>query len=168
MAENSSEWQARFEPAVTSYFAAMVRQVFRRLGSGDGIGELSYRRREKVEVNSALIRQIVQDCRREKLRIAFVVFSAYLKSGQSGWRERFLRETFEEEGVSFLDTRAYLTRMAEKESRPVTDYVLDDGHLNAEGNALVARQLAEFLERAYGIGPDRWNPLQSDSRTVVR
>jgi hypothetical protein len=145
MVAGSPEWQARFEPGVRSYAWEMLRRSWHRWRDAGDPWESVARREEKLAVNGAILDRLIREARESGSDILFVIFSANLGQGPPGWREAFLERELGARQVPFIDTRVLLEGEERGRSRPVESYILDDGHLNAAGNRVVAGAIARLL-----------------------
>ena len=63
------------------------------------------------------------------------------------WREVFLKDTLDELGIQYFDTKTYLLDLLAARGGTVGDYWDDQhGHPNREGNLAFAEGIAAWLE----------------------
>jgi hypothetical protein len=147
MEEESASWQGRFEPRIRSYLGAALFRLADRLTRPPGPAESRYRRAEKQAVNKAILGRMVGECRDRGIEPLFVIFSASMATGETGWREELLSRHLDQLQVPRLDTGPLLREEARKRGTDISAFILDDGHLNPEGNAVVAAAVAGLLAR---------------------
>jgi len=141
-------------PAIRSFLTALIGRSWRLRGGGRTEVENAYRREEKEDLNRALLAAAVDEARRYDLPLIFVLFYGKVEMRYEGWREQFLRGEMERLGVPYLDTKAVLQEAADESSRRIGElYRPSGGHLNEEGNRVVAEALAELLRRELSVPP---------------
>ncbi|MFT7670190.1 MAG: hypothetical protein ACI8X5_002897 [Planctomycetota bacterium] len=142
---DAESWRTNNPPTIRSYLLAMAIQRWRRLAAGGNVMELDYRREEKQQVNRAIIAGFIDEARAHDLRLLFVILPTSKNVERTGWRTEFLRETFKEFKVPFVDGGKALRADMRKTSRKSELYFLPDNHPNEMGNGVFADAIAERI-----------------------
>lgn len=152
---NPEQWLSNNPPQTKSYLLAFIVRKLRILNAkGDWI-EMPYRQIEKKQINARIIKEIVKETHSHNLPLLFVIFYCQDElTGKTGWREVFLKEELEHYGVPYIDTRQILVQAAQQESADTSKYYFPpgtygEGHLNEQGNTIIAKALAEYFLRYY-------------------
>jgi hypothetical protein len=152
---DTEAWAARHPPQIQSFLAARLVQLYRAYAADGDRYESSYRREEKRAVCALLFERIERFVRERGRPLLFVLFDPHQRIERPGWRERFCRETFERLDVPWVDACAVLQREADVRGVPVVSFFRKDNHPNAEGNDLIAREIAAKLVELGWVGAAR-------------
>lgn len=156
---DSAAWYREHPPEIRSYLlAALIR--WRRLSEAVYETEISYRRAEKTAINAAILEAVARVVAEHDHPFVAVLLYPPWELGFEGWRERFLKERLGRLGVPYLDTKPLLL---ERSDRPADElyHPPSNFHLNAEGNRIVARAIADWL--AGTGGADRIGGMEPPS-----
>ena len=146
------EWLNQNPPEIRSFSLALVRRRIDRLRGLGGGPEADCRRTQKRQIAQRLIQRMINEAAAVGTELVFLPIFGVPHLSRTSWREDFLRSTFDEEGATYLDTKAVFIQAGRAESGGVGDfyYPPPNGHFNNRGNALVAETLFEHLAGIYG------------------
>ena len=132
-----------------SYAVALLRSVAELAATGFDRSEVNCNAAEKRAVNAYLIDAIITEAklRGHVLRwILFDSFAAFYKP--ANWRYDFMKESLDRRGQIYLDTLNVLSCAAQKANTPPeTFFIRVGGHLETDGNRVIARALAAMVAR---------------------
>jgi hypothetical protein len=141
-------------PPVFSYLLRVARTVLYRAvlprSISGALQDEPRKRREKIELTAAILREAIAELRRTDVEFLFVVFVGNWQTETSvveddDWRLDAILAVLDQEGVRYLNAKTILRRDMRKTGRPVADYFLADGHYNEYANRVVAAELKGVL-----------------------
>jgi hypothetical protein len=101
------------------------------------------------QVNEKIISKTIQDLRYDSDDFFVLVFHA-LYNDEDDWRNVFLRDLLEREGVQYIWSRDLVDRDTTFKEYHLRDYELSDGHPTTHFNNLIAEEIKKFvLDTAY-------------------
>jgi len=151
--DTPSDWLDQHPPEITSYLHAFVLHRYRIYRSQDWL-DVNYRREEQRELCELLIRELVRIPRAMGREPLFVVFYSPPEFDRTGWREKLLCEELSSHNARVIDTKPILLSSADRESVEIMEYYFaSNWHLNARGNAIVARAVADALTNWVDLTP---------------
>jgi len=137
--------------------------MFTTYQNGNGLGEGqrlpvgSQMSQEQIEAEFSRVqrwalsdlRRIVELARDSGAKVVVQTYPLYRKSGLERWPDPLLRSVAKEEGVALSDTSIFFREFLKGKDREEFYFkagrAFQDDHLNAKGNALVARLMVEKL-----------------------
>jgi len=144
--EDLDTWREQDPIEIRSYLLAfLTRNARQRLQAPSA---RLYRRGEKEGVNRALVAQIVRETHDAGQPLLFVAIPEVGRTDGEDWRYDFLAATFEELRAPWVDVRAAFGEERQKTGTASADFYGKDRHLNPAGNAIVAREIAEWFREA--------------------
>lgn len=133
----------KYPLGIRSYFGATLVRIVRYLGAG-GVSEYStYKKTPKEQINSKIIEQIVDETRKEKLNVLFVVF---VQAIGGGWRKIFLIDEINRWGLPYIDTETVLLQAMPSSGNFQRLYYDETGHHNTLANSIIADAIANRFE----------------------
>jgi hypothetical protein len=99
-------------PQIRSYLLRFTRIALGRSALAEAVPSLRWDMRivEKKSIGRALIERIASRCRKRGIPLCFVIFYGEGALGGVSWQETFLRETFQELGLCYIDTKPVLRK----------------------------------------------------------
>ena len=147
------EWFESHPPSIRSFGASFLAQWNRKRAAEGQWTESRYRRDTKMAVNEKILDLARAAAAERDVPILFVMFVPKSRLGNPGWRERFLARFMGERNQPWIDTSVVLLEAARRSGKDARDFYGDDGHPNAEGNAILARAIAGRFAKGFGTGP---------------
>ncbi len=130
---------------ISSFLGAFVARKLRRFHSEDSM-EQSYGRDEKEKINHVILKELVGECQEKQIPLFFVLFATKEEMAYEGWREKFLKAEVRRAGADYIDGKKILIHQARLQSKNPQDYFLSEGHLTADGNAIIANAVVKHLQ----------------------
>jgi hypothetical protein len=113
--------------------------------------------KEIKEVNEKIIVKTIQDLRKDGDDFFVLVFQA-MYHVENDWRNMYIREILEKEGVPYIWTKDLADRDTTFKKYVLGDYQLDDGHPTTHFNQLIAGEIKKYvLDSAYRIEASKRN-----------
>lgn len=104
------------------------------------------KRRHKILLNKHIVLKIIEELRARKLEYMFLIFHPKDRPDADTWRDVFLRDLLNANQVPFLTTREIVKGDSMQTHRNVSEYYIPgDGHPTARQNALVAKELKNYI-----------------------
>ncbi|MCH9671943.1 MAG: hypothetical protein K0U93_10900 [Gammaproteobacteria bacterium] len=104
------------------------------------------RRERSKKLNRRILRGFVDEAKRRDVDLKFVLFVPREDFARDDWREVALKGWFEELGVSYFDTKAFVQSHLDRTGEKLNDfYIVNNGHPNEKGNQLIAEGIAAWL-----------------------
>ena len=139
-----SEWVRDHGVHIWSYLYSFVDMRI-RLHQPGNLREASGKQKTKEKINSLLLKDLVDYCHAHDLPLKFVLFYDPEELTETGWREEFLRDQLRQLHADYVDTKPLLIERARQKGVDIWSFYRADHHLNARGNQIVARSVAEAL-----------------------
>ena len=100
----------------------------------------------KIELNRMILERVLSDLRARNVPFVVLVFHPHLKrkpmDGPGTWRDAFLRDFLEQQGVPYIWSKSVILRDAEGSGRkPAAYFFPGNNHPNGLGNRLIAREI---------------------------
>lgn len=133
-----------------SYLLRLILLRVRMLGAEAWVDRmLGYDQRQefKLRLNRRILEALKERAVASGIRLHVVLFYVQNDMYEVNWREVFLKDTLEELGIQYFDTKTYLLNLVAARGGAVGDYWDDQhGHPNREGNLAFAEGIAAWLE----------------------
>jgi hypothetical protein len=101
------------------------------------------------QVNEKIISNTIRDLRNDKDEFFVMVFNA-LYNDEGDWRNAFIRDVLEKEGVQYIWSRDLVDRDTTFQEYHLRNYELADGHPTTHFNRLMAEEIKKFvMDTAY-------------------
>lgn len=142
------QWVAENPPAISSYGWALISRRVKLLHAGNAL-EINDRREDKRELNSLILRQMIEENRVRDEKLLFVLFYNREEMAYEGWREKFMKEQMKETRANFIDSKRVLLKKAGELRKPMAAFYEPGGCLNELGNEAVVEAIAERLKFDY-------------------
>jgi hypothetical protein len=160
LSRDHRDWLDRYPPKERVYVLCAVRGVMNRLlNTRWGLeyffdlnpAERTKARSAKQEIVTGLVRAIKAKAAERNLPLTFVLFPHPHHLIHDGWRERFLSDLLTKEGINFLYLKdALLEHIQDNNLLWWKDVYQLRAHPTGAENAIMAQQIANFLETKYG------------------
>jgi hypothetical protein len=133
-----------------SYLLRLILLRVRMLGAEALVDRmLGYDQRQelKLRLNRRILEALKDRAVASGIRLYVVLFYVESDMYEENWREVFLKDTLNEIGIPYFDTKTYLLDLIAVRGGAVGDYWSDQhGHPNRDGNLAFAQGIAAWLE----------------------
>jgi len=138
-------WYAEHPPQIISYALGFLLQRTRLLLAGGAWLDVGVHPAAAKRITGRLLDAATRATAERHVPLVLVVFYGPRELHPVGWREQFLADECRRLDLACVDTKATFLDAARARNEDATVFYLPDGHLNAEGNAVVAAELARVL-----------------------
>ena len=138
-------WYAEHPPQIISYALGFLLQRTRLLLAGGAWLDVGVHPAAAKRITGRLLDAATRATAERHVPLVLVVFYGPRELHPVGWREQFLADECRRLDRACVDTKATFLDAARARNEDATVFYLPDGHLNAEGNAVVAAELARVL-----------------------
>ncbi len=104
----------------------------------------------KKKLNRLILERVIRDFRTRNLSFVFLVFQPHLKhkplSGPGTWREKFLKDFLEHQGVPYIWAKSVIRKDAARNKRRLSEYFFaGDNHPTELCNRLIADEIKSVV-----------------------
>jgi len=138
-------WYAEHPPQIISYALGFLLQRTRLLLAGGAWFDVRVHPVAAEHITGRLLDAVTRATAERHVPLVVVIFYGPRELHAVGWREQFLADECRRLDLACVDTKATLLGAARARYMDATVFYLPDGHLNAEGNAIVAAEIARVL-----------------------
>mgnify|MGYP003576692882 CR=1 FL=1 len=135
---------------INSYLLRFVLIRLRMLGAEALVDRmLGYDQRQelKLQLNRRILEALKERAVASGIQLYVVLFYVENDMYEVDWREVFLKDTLNDLGIQYFDTKTHLLNLLALKGGEVGDYWSDEhGHPNRDGNRVFARGIADWLE----------------------
>lgn len=146
IASSPERWLGSNPPSIRSYFLAFLRRRWQQRGARNEL-EVAYRREDKEKLNRQILDLVRSEANSRQLPLLVVLFYNQVELDYVGWRETFLKQYLDQQGMAYIDSKEILLQAIAQTHREAKQWYDVEGHLNAGGNELVGKAIAENLRK---------------------
>jgi len=134
--------QMDLDPHIASYLHRLYLHTGRPYRPREEWLEGDRQRARKKEINAAILHQMIQELRENKIEPLFVILEPMETVNHGDWRGYFLLETLRAEKADYLIASALILQ----DGKALQDYYLPDDHPSAYQLQVIAQKLAHWIE----------------------
>lgn len=132
-----------------SILLARINRIIYSMKQNVGDDQDNCRRPEKEDIATTIVENIVNIAKAYDINIVFLLFyrQEYLQDEPVTWKELFIKNLITKYGMKYLDTRDIFRIY--KDAPDKIYFPRPNGHLNSQGNFIVASAIKNFVKGNY-------------------
>jgi hypothetical protein len=142
-------WVEAHPPEIRSYYFSLLFRLMDLVGANLDDKIVNNKLEEKQVLNREILAAALREATEHDIRLVFVLFYSPLEIHTLGWRERFLKETLEDLGAPYIDSKAFVLASVQETGAKVSEYYNETEHHNTRANEVIAEGIARELGRRF-------------------